>query len=208
MIKFNDIYIINNGQESIVFKEGKGNTISGEYNDGTLTGTLEGDVLKATFHNKKTNSAGLIEFEFNENGFSAKWKQGVEEGPMRGKWEGKLEENIMKDNSESGTFILIVDGYEIEVSGKNLEKELVWADILEYCQALGNGWRLPNFNELNEVFKNLADNKIGDFERSPYWSSDEIDNEFSRGIIMSIGVETSNWRLNEAFFRPVRNKFN
>ena len=90
MIKYNEKYKINNGQESIVFKEGKANTITGEYNDGTLTGTLEGNVLKATFHNKKTNGAGLIEFAFTENGFNAKWKQGLEEGPMRGKWQGKL----------------------------------------------------------------------------------------------------------------------
>jgi hypothetical protein len=55
MIQFNETYIINNGQESIVFKEGKGNTITGEYNDGTLMGTMDGDVLKATFHNRKTN---------------------------------------------------------------------------------------------------------------------------------------------------------
>jgi hypothetical protein len=97
MIKFNKKYTINNGQESIVFKEGKANTITGEYNDGTLTGTLEGNVLKATFHNKKTNGAGLIEFAFTENGFSAKWKQGLEAGPMRGKWMGKLNSN----NSQS-----------------------------------------------------------------------------------------------------------
>lgn len=30
MIKFNETYTINNGQESIVFAEGKGNAITGE----------------------------------------------------------------------------------------------------------------------------------------------------------------------------------
>jgi hypothetical protein len=99
MIKFNETYTINNGQESIVFKEGKANTITGEYMDGTLTGTLEGNSLKATFHNKKTNGAGLIEFTFTENGFSAKWKQGLEAGPMRGKWIAILESaNNLADN--------------------------------------------------------------------------------------------------------------
>lgn len=90
MIKFNETYSINDGQDSIVFTEGKANTISGKYNSGTLTGNLDGNLLKATYHNQKNNSAGLIEFEFNENGFIAKWKQGLEEGPMRGKWQGKL----------------------------------------------------------------------------------------------------------------------
>lgn len=92
MIKFNETYSINNGQESIVFKKGNGNTITGVYNDGTLTGTMEGNLLKAIFHNKKSNGAGLIEFTFNANGFDCKWKQGVEPGPMRGKWTGKLDD--------------------------------------------------------------------------------------------------------------------
>jgi len=97
-MRFNGKYLINNGNQSIVFKEGKGNTITGEYNDGTLTGTMEENVLKATFHNKKNNSAGLIEITFNENGFAAKWKEGLEAGPMRGKWKGLLNNNSMLNN--------------------------------------------------------------------------------------------------------------
>ena len=90
MIKFNEIYKINNGQESIVFKQGKENTVTGEYNDGILSGKLEGNLLIATFQNNKTNVVGLIELTFNQNGFNAKWKQGLEPGPMKGKWHGKL----------------------------------------------------------------------------------------------------------------------
>ena len=90
MIKFNETYTINNGHESIEFKEVKGNTVTGEYNDGTLTGTIDGNLLKGTFHNKKSNVSGLIEITFHENGFDAIWKQGLEPGPMRGKWDGKL----------------------------------------------------------------------------------------------------------------------
>ncbi len=103
MIKYNETYSINNGQESIVFKEGKGNSITGDYIGGTLTGTLEGNVLKATWHNKKTNGAGLIEFTFTENGFDCKWKQGIEAGPMRGKWTGKLPEAKPKAVKETAT---------------------------------------------------------------------------------------------------------
>ncbi len=101
MIKFNEIYTINNGQESIEFKEGKGNSVTGEYNDGTLTGTIDGNSLKGTFHNKKSNGAGLIEINFHENGFNAKWKQGLEPGPMRGKWEGKLSSSEGKIQNQS-----------------------------------------------------------------------------------------------------------
>ena len=172
MIKFNDIYTINNGQESIVFKEGKGNTISGEYNEGTLTGTLEGDVLKATFHNKKTNGAGLIEFTFNENGFNAKWKQGLEPGPMKGKWNGKLNgtgEKIQQRKVEQLEFAVIQENggneelsFSIPVSeittlilNKNITLEyynniLNNKDIIEVCFAAieeKDSWLLENSHD-------------------------------------------------------------
>jgi hypothetical protein len=93
MIKFNEKYTINKGQESITFSQGKGDSIIGQYGSGTLTGIIDGDVLKATYHNQKNNSAGLIEITFHEKGFNAKWKQGLEPGPMRGNWKGLIGEN-------------------------------------------------------------------------------------------------------------------
>jgi hypothetical protein len=100
MIKYNEIYLINDGQESIVFNESKVNTISGKYNSGTLTGSLVGNILKATYHNHKINGVGLIEIEFNENDFNGKWKQGLEPGPMKGKWKGVLQ-NSSQDTISS-----------------------------------------------------------------------------------------------------------
>jgi hypothetical protein len=99
-IKFNEKYTINKGQEIITFNQGKGNNINGQYGSGTLTGTIDGDVLTATYHNQKNNSAGLIEITFHEKGFNAKWKQGLEPGPMRGKWNGSLDNSPIIDNKE------------------------------------------------------------------------------------------------------------
>ena len=99
-IKFNEKYTFNKGQEIITFSQGKGNNINGQYGSGTLTGTIDGDVLKATYHNQKNNSAGLIEITFHEKGFNAKWKQGLEPGPMRGKWNGSLGNSPIIDNKE------------------------------------------------------------------------------------------------------------
>lgn len=89
MIKLNTPYTIENG-DNVIFTEGKKGTINGTYSDATLTGTLEGNLLKATFHNKKVNATGLMEITFHESGFDAKWKKGLAPGPMRGKWEGLL----------------------------------------------------------------------------------------------------------------------
>jgi hypothetical protein len=91
MIQFNVTYLINDGQESIIFNEEKGNTVSGNYSEGVLKGTLEGNLLKATFQNRRANVFGLIEIMFSLNGFTAKWKQGLEPGPMKGKWSGKID---------------------------------------------------------------------------------------------------------------------
>jgi hypothetical protein len=91
MIKLNTTYTIDQGSNSIVFSEGNKGSIIGTHNEGTLAGFLEGNVLKGTFHNTKVNASGLIEIEFHENGFNAKWKNGKEPGPMRGLWEGKIE---------------------------------------------------------------------------------------------------------------------
>ena len=103
MIKLNTPYTIENG-DVVTFSEGKKGSITGTYSEATLTGTLEGNLLKATFHNTKVNASGLIEITFHENGFDAKWKNGIEPGPMRGKWEGKLSDsgnNTKKDDSSS-----------------------------------------------------------------------------------------------------------
>lgn len=111
MIKFNEHYAINDGEGSIIFSEGKKGTVNATYeikgkkDTGTINGTLDGNVLKGTYHNKIGNSTGLIEFTFNETGFDAKWKSGLEPGPMRGKWEGKLktDNSAIKRESQHDT---------------------------------------------------------------------------------------------------------
>ena len=62
MIKLNTPYIIENN-DVVTFEEGKKGSITGTYGDGTLTGTLEGNLLKATFHNTKANATGLMAYE-------------------------------------------------------------------------------------------------------------------------------------------------
>jgi hypothetical protein len=96
MIKLNTVYSIDNGANSVVFTEGKKGSITGTHNEGTMTGFLEGNVFTGTFHNTKVNASGLIEITFHESGFDAKWKNGMEPGPMRGKWVGVLKSDLGK----------------------------------------------------------------------------------------------------------------
>jgi hypothetical protein len=103
MIKLNEEYSINSGQGTIVFTEGNKGTVNAEYEiqgnkgKGKINGTLENNILSGTYHVDST--AGLIEFAFTENGFDAKWKQGIEPGPMKGKWTGSLKSQ--SDNNQS-----------------------------------------------------------------------------------------------------------
>jgi hypothetical protein len=115
MIKLNATYQIGNGENSVVFTEGKKGSITGTHNEGTLTGFINGNVLNGTFHNTKVNATGLIEITFHESGFQAKWKNGMEPGPMRGKWVGVLE-NISDSDQKSNS--IQQDVVEITLSGR------------------------------------------------------------------------------------------
>jgi uncharacterized protein (TIGR02145 family) len=100
MIILNTFYNIEVNNSRITFNKNGDNTITGIYNDGTVNGTLEGNTLKATFHNEVENMDGLMEITFHQNGFDAKWKTGLESGPMRGKWKGVLSEIVLTEDNE------------------------------------------------------------------------------------------------------------
>jgi len=159
MIQFNQSYSINGGQDSIVFSTGNENTISGKYNSGTLSGIIEGNTLKATFHNEETNGAGLIEIEFNENGFDAKWKQGLELGPMRGKWIGLLpssEQMASKPiNQSTEEFIKFIKS-DFILNSAYKEKLESTTDFVEDFSMEFDGFFFENLNdELNVVVFNV-----------------------------------------------------
>jgi hypothetical protein len=59
----------------------------------------------------------------------------------------------------------------LEISEKDFPKEMNWDDAIKACKSLGNGWRLPNKDELNLLFQNKY--KIGVFANNYYWSSTE-----------------------------------
>ena len=97
MIKFNETYSINDGQGTIVFKDAGNNKVEATYEikgnkvPGNVSGKFEGSTLKAIY--QVNEAKGLMDFIFSKNGFEAKWKKGVEEGPMKGNWTGKILED-------------------------------------------------------------------------------------------------------------------
>ena len=69
-----------------------GDQCNGTYQkNGEFTGTIDGNIVKAKWNNE--GQEGLIELDLSDDKLIGKWKQGIDEGPMRGKWEGSLQEN-------------------------------------------------------------------------------------------------------------------
>jgi len=185
MIKLNEEYSINSGQGTIVFTEGNKETVNAEYEikgnkgKGKINGTLQKNVLTGTFH--VDSAAGLIEFTFTENGFDAKWKQGIEPGPMKGKWTGSL-----KSQSESNQSInektslspeqlkwFEEDTWEFE----NLPKE--WLDSKEFMLAVVTN----SGSSLEFASDKLKDDKeivLQAIDNNPYaieYASDKLKND-------------------------------
>jgi hypothetical protein len=90
MLKLNTPYLAD--EKEIVFQQNNDGTIKSTYSDGTIEGKMEGNTLKAVFHNPKVNVSGIMEITFHETGFTGKWKKGMEPGLMKGKWNGEIQQ--------------------------------------------------------------------------------------------------------------------
>lgn len=57
----------------------------------------------------------------------------------------------------------------LEVAEFDFPEKMSWRDAKRKCEILGNGWSLPNKDELNILYQNKDD--IGGFDGESYWSS-------------------------------------
>lgn len=143
MIQFNSEYSINQGSGTIVFeKKGESKvfanySIDGNANEGSLIGELSENIFIGQFQMGTTQ--GLIEVKFEANGFDARWKQGLEPGPMKGKWIGQLMtttssnlESIPTKESSAQRFIdFIQANYLLSSEYGEQIKEISTADFVE-----------------------------------------------------------------------------
>ena len=123
MIKFNETYSINNGQGTIVFKDLGNNSVEATYEikgnkvPGIINGKVDNGNLKSIF--QVGAAKGLMDFTFTEGAFISMWKKGIEEGPMKGKWEGSL---LNKTNTTPAP--KKVEEKKLAVEPSQAEKEL------------------------------------------------------------------------------------
>jgi len=88
---------------------------------------------------------------------------------------------------------------KIELYPTTIETYMTWSEANRYCDALGDGWRLPTKDELINMFNNNGD-KFGNYG---CWG-DKFNLEYS----WSVGFKTGNVYLNaignKNYLRPVK----
>lgn len=135
-----------------------GNKCSATYMDNaSFEGTIDGDIVKAQWKNE--GKEGLIELDLSDNKLVGKWKQGLEEGPMRGKWEGKLinSESIPQDVTEKIIIQVNGIGHEI-VQGVFTDNEI---EILQE-ESFNEG---NDISDVMEYVEDILDEELAWFDR-------------------------------------------
>jgi uncharacterized tellurite resistance protein B-like protein len=76
-----------------------GTEATGTYQE---NGVLKGEFVNNTFKGQWENKGmeGLLEFTISGDKLLGNWKKGLELGTMKGKWEGKLQQNIQLDDNK------------------------------------------------------------------------------------------------------------
>lgn len=89
---------------------------------------------------------------------------------------------------------------KFEIYSHTLPFNMNFEDALKCCKILGDSWRLPTKDELNEMFKNHKD-ELGDYG---VWSSTEYNNDYAWSQGFTTGNIYINPKTNVNKVRPVR----
>ena len=156
-----------------------GENITATYQeDGVCIGSLIENKIEGIWKNKKDQ--GLFEWTFDDKGsFTGKYKSGIEDGAMRGKWDGKplssenvinLESKPDSDNesenvSELDIYIRYSDGdEEVGNFSINIESELKMPKEISY-ESLTNLISYSGLYE-DENFLNAVKHEVSTFSLS------------------------------------------
>ena len=85
-----------------------------------------------------------------------------------------------------------ITGDELQVANQDFSDEMTWEDAKRACNELGSGWRLPNKQELLEIYEKLHEKGQGNFKAACYWSSTETDADSAWYFYFSDGTAGAN----------------
>jgi len=80
-----------------------------------------------------------------------------------------------------------VNGRKLEIAERDMLNRMNWDDAMRACQNLGNGWRLPNKEELKAMYEQLHKQGKGNFKYEWYWSSSQFKAGFAWNVTFSYG---------------------
>ena len=80
---------------------------------------------------------------------------------------------LIGDKTENGIIFDIQEDTVFECQTEDFTGNGLLVDWQTAMTKSTEGWRLPTQDELNLMYNNLAQNKLGNFEQSIYWSSTE-----------------------------------
>jgi hypothetical protein len=85
------------------------------------------------------------------------------------------------------------------IADKSTETKANWVAAINYCESLGEGWRLPSLAELSRIYE-LGDN---DFESCPYWTATTANVYNSWFINMDTGFQCNLFQSGQLRVRAI-----
>ena len=117
---------------------------------------------------------------------------------------GGTEESSSKaDWATNGETVYSLSGEPLFVVAKaDFLKKMDWEEAKQACENLGNGWRLPDKDELVAMYEQLFREGKGDFKDEVYWSGSQYDP--NAAWVMSFGYGYVNYHYKGTNFNQVR----
>ncbi len=99
---------------------------------------------------------------------------------------------------------MIIEENKLEIAKADFPEKMTWEEAIEACNKLGEGWRLPNKDELLAMHVMLNKKNQGDFKGSWYWSSSPAGSGDAWYVNFSNGSVLGNDIYNYLHVRAVR----
>ncbi|MBM3919119.1 MAG: DUF1566 domain-containing protein, partial [Sphingomonadales bacterium] len=100
---------------------------------------------------------------------------------------GEFECDLYAELSFGKKLMIEVNGRKLEVAEQDMPNRMNWDDAMRACQNLGNGWRLPNKEELKAMYEQLHKQGKGNFKNEWYWSSSQGGSGYAWNVNFSSG---------------------
>jgi len=110
---------------------------------------------------------------------------------------GAFEGDLYAELSFRKGLMITVNGRKLEVADQDLHNRMYWDDAVRACQNLGNGWRLPDKDELKAMYEQLYKQGKGNFKDTWYWSSTQNHSGYAWNANFGDGIVSGNYKYND-----------